>query len=179
MENKEFNILAIAAVFISVICLTVAFASLNKILTISGSSTLKQGSWSIKFENPTNLTNSLNSSFVSGQEPSVVGNTVYFQTVISGTNEYVTFDIPVKNDGAIDAILSTITTNKTGSDNEKLLIQIMDTNNNIIDNGTFDIDSGITKTIRVKILVDPALTENDLPLSSDITTEIAFTFVQK
>lgn len=179
MSNKEMNILTISAVFISVICLTVAFASLSKTLQISGTSTVKSSSWSIKFRNPINYNSSTNSKFKVGGEPVIVGNTVHFNSELSGLNEYIYFDLPIENEGTIDAVLSSINISKIGADSSKIKVTVTDLLNNEINNGDFELNKEFTSHLRVRVEVDPNLSSFDIANDSDVSVEIAFSFTQK
>ena len=50
-KQRKIKVLAVAALIITILGLTVAFAALSQTLTINGAATLDAAKWGIKFEN--------------------------------------------------------------------------------------------------------------------------------
>lgn len=179
MGNKEINILAFIAVIISIICVTVAFATISTTFQIEGNLPSRKNNWSIKFKKPTNVNTSANSGFVDSLLPTIVGNKIYFNLELTGLNEFVEFDLPIENAGTLNSILSTINISKNGLDANKIIIKILDLSGNQINNGEFYLDKGMEKRLRIRIEVDPSLPSFDIIGNSVVQTQIAFEFTQK
>ena len=187
MNNKELNILSIISVIISVVCLTVAFASLSTTIRVSGTSFMKAASWNIAFQTPLNLTNSTGGRWIDNPvggtvegEPKIIGTTLYFNAELDERGDYVSFDIPVKNTGTIDAILSNVATSISGIDKDILILSVVDSNSNNLTSGSMTLNADETKTITVKAAFDPSALDIELPAAdSDVTIEVTLLWEQK
>lgn len=176
MDNKSYNVLSIVAVLIAVLGLTVAFSALNTSLSISGVSTLKQASWEIGFNTPTNLLNSAGARYVSGQVPTVVGTTVTFSGELDEPGDYLEFTLPIENSGSIDAILSTVTQSVTGVDNSLLQLTVLDNLSAPVTNGSMTLDGGQTKNISVRLAYRTDIEAHELPVA-DRTLNVSVTLL--
>lgn len=109
MENNSGKTMAIIALFVAVIGLSVGFAALQTTLTINGSARVKTSSWDVHFANlegPTKVGNPT----INGAGPTLTDTTfgtfdISFQT----PGESVTYKFDVTNGGSYDAKISTIT----------------------------------------------------------------------
>lgn len=164
MTSKLYNILSIAAVCIAVVGLTVAFAALNTTLTVSGTSMLKQASWEIRFQTPTNIQNSAGARFTTA--PNVVGTATSFVGELDEPGDYLEFTLPIKNNGTIDAILSTVITSVTGIDNDLLNFTVVDATATPLANGSMTLDGGETKNITLRLTYMTDINPVDLPVAN-------------
>lgn len=163
MNTKSYNVLSIAAVCIAALGLTVAFAALNTTLTVSGTSTLKQASWDIAFQTPTGVQNSAGARFTTS--PTVVGTTTSFVGELDEPGDFLEFVLPVKNNGTIDAILSTYTANVTGIDNNLLALTVVDNVATPLANGSMTLDGGQTKNVTVRLAYKTDILPSQLPVA--------------
>lgn len=103
-KDRGFRAIAIIAIFVSIVGLTVGFASLNQTLNINGTATLKGSNWSVKFSGlatPT-LTGAATASAQFDADSALM--TVAAGLKKPGDKVVIAFD--VINDGDIDAKLN-------------------------------------------------------------------------
>lgn len=108
MENNSGKTIAIIALFVAVIGLSVGFASLQTTLTINGQARVKTSSWDVHFSNLVGPTKVGNPTILTS--PTLTDTTfgtfdINFQT----PGESVTYTFDVTNGGSYDAKISTIT----------------------------------------------------------------------
>ena len=111
-ENRGFRVIAIVALCISVICLSIGFAAFSQTLTINGTGTLKGNTWKVKFTNlvtPTTLNGNLVGDAVVAGNFDVSGTTFTFNVTLINPGDKVVYDFKVKNEGTINAEVSAVT----------------------------------------------------------------------
>lgn len=107
-KNREVKIIAVVALLVAVVGLSVAYAALSTTLEISGNATINSASWDVKFvkvEQPAeNVVGS--ASFV---EPTVTSTSITdYDIKLSIPGDSVTYDFKIVNQGSIDAKLGTV-----------------------------------------------------------------------
>ena len=113
MSNKSKNIL-IAILVIGVITITVVFAALSSTLTIKSAATVKGGSWNVLFVNGTGVGTTPTSAPATRQPyfdgaVSLTATTIQtVHVVLTQPGDSLTYNFKIRNNGSIDARLSTI-----------------------------------------------------------------------
>lgn len=100
MENKGIKIFAIAILFVIVLCLTIAYASLSQTLSISGTAEVDGGTWDVHFEDISKSEHGATVTYEMGQTS--ISN---MSIVFSKPGDYVDLTITVINNGTIPAKL--------------------------------------------------------------------------
>ena len=108
-KERKIKLIAIAALIVAVLGLTIAFASLSQTLTINGTATLDAAKWGIKFEN-------LSSGKVEGDaiindtaiiaEDKITINNIDISLKTPGAS--VTYTVDLVNEGTINAEIYSI-----------------------------------------------------------------------
>ena len=107
MEKKrKIKVLTTMFLVAAVLGLTVAFASLTQLLTITGTASSGKSSFDVYFENITNET--INASFT--KEPTITSKTnIDYVVKMNGTASSATVKFDVKNNSTFDVDLSELT----------------------------------------------------------------------
>ena len=115
-KNRGVKILAISALVVAVIGLTVAFASMSQTLTIGGTATMDTESWDIHFANlaPTTVGAAAHEHASVTTEPTLASTSISgLEAVVTRPGDYVEYTFDVVNNGTINATLETLTKNTT------------------------------------------------------------------
>ena len=179
-KQRKIKVLAVAALIITILGLTVAFAALSQRLTINGAATLDAAKWGIKFENLSNgeITGdaTINDTAVIADDLVTINN---IDVTLSTPGDRVTYTVDLVNEGTINAEIYSIETPTLTEEQERYL------NFNVTyDDGTEvkqgDIlNQGERKNIKIKIEFDKDITDTDLPSElQEITLSYGLTFVQ-
>ena len=111
MKRFNFNIkdrkvltLGLCLILVCVFTLTVAYAALNAVLTISGSAEVNSSTWDVYLANPR-----VSSGSVTSDVPVVKSkHSVEFSTTLNMPGDYYEFVIDVINGGTIDAVIENV-----------------------------------------------------------------------
>ena len=168
--NRRNLSIILCIVMISVFSLTIAYAALNAVLTISGTAEVSASSWDIYLDN-VNVTNGSVNSAV----PTINSNTVYFSTTLNMPGDFYEFAVDVKNDGTIDAMIDGITKRPTLTETQAkyLKYEITYQNGDSINNKQLVQKKSFVR-LKVRLEYRKDLTADDLPVSSDVLN-LAFT----
>lgn len=114
MERKDGKVIAIAALFIGVIGLSVGFASLQTSLQINGSATVKSSKWDVHFANLTAVTKTGDATEVTA--PTIKSNNSVASTLIgdysvtlTSPGDSISYKFDITNAGDYNAKISSIT----------------------------------------------------------------------
>ena len=171
MKRLNFNIKdrkvlygILGIVLVSVFSLTIAYAALNAVLTISGSAQVSSADWDVHFDNVKVISGS-----VSGDEPRITSpTTATFSTTLNMPGDYYEFTIDVVNDGSIDAMIENITKTPTLSVEQAKYLKYEITYQNgesITTKQLVEKDSYVRLKVRLEYRSD--ITSSDLPASSE------------
>ena len=105
-KGRKTLMIFLCLVMISVFTLTIAYAALNAVLTISGSAQVTSADWDIHLANPKVTSGSVNTDV-----PTISGNTLSFNTTLTTPGDFYEFTVDVVNDGSIDAMINNVTKN--------------------------------------------------------------------
>ena len=159
-------------VLISVFTLTIAYAALNAVLTISGNAQVTASNWDIHMENP-KVTNGSATTTV----PSINGNNLTFSTTLNMPGDYYEFTVDVVNGGSIEAMIDSVvkTPELTTAQAKFLKYEITYQNGESI-NTKQNIAAGATTPIKVRLEYRNDLSASDLPTTAD-TLSLSLTLV--
>lgn len=108
-KEKNGKTLAIIALFVAIVGLSVGFAALSTTLTINGTGTVKTSKWDIHFAN-LGATPGLTGSAEEVTAPTLTDTTVQtFDVSFTAPADSVTYTFDVVNDGSYDAKISSVT----------------------------------------------------------------------
>lgn len=164
-----FGILCI--VFVCVFTLTIAYAALNAVLTISGNAEVASSDWNIYLANPkvTNGSATMNT-------PEIKSNsTLEFSTTLNMPGDFYEFTVDVVNDGSIDAMIENVVKTPELDDSQKkyLKYEITYQNGESIDKKQL-LASKTTMPIKVRLEYRTDLSASDLP-TNQVELELALT----
>ena len=174
---KKFNVnrktlsIVLCLILVSVFTLTIAYAALNAVLTISGSAQVSSAEWDVHFDNV-----KVTSGSVSGDEPQITSpTTVIFSTVLNMPGEYYEFSIDVVNDGSIDAMIENVVKNPelTAEQAKFLKYEVSYQNGESITTKQL-LAKDTTMPIKVRIEYRKDLSNTDLP-TSQVVLDLALT----
>ena len=176
IKDRKFLYGILCIVLVSVFTLTIAYAALSAVLTISGSAQVSSADWDIHFDNI-----KVKSGSVSGEAPKITTpTTATFSTTLNMPGEYYEFTIDVVNDGSIDAMIG-LSMNSGGLDAEQAkYIRTSIT----YENGTTIEGSQLLKKdsfarIKVRVEYRNDILASDLPTStSTITFGLTLMYMQ-
>lgn len=111
-KNRSFKIIAVVALCIAVLCLSVAYAALAQQLNIRGSASVQAASWDVHFDDfTTEKTGAAQISHTSrDQSTSVSGLTI----TLTKPGDSATLNFKIHNYGDINAVLTKITGGESG-----------------------------------------------------------------
>ena len=177
MKRLNFNIkdrkvltLGLCLILVCVFTLTIAYAALNAVLTISGNAQVVASSWDIKLSNP-----KVKSGSATTAVPTISGNTLTFNTTLSMPGDYYEFTVDVVNNGSIDAMISSVVKNPelTAEQAKYLKYEITYQNGEAISNQQL-LSKNTTMPIKVRIEYRKDLVASDLP-STNTTLNMSLT----
>ena len=169
-----YGILTIALV--CVFTLTIAYAALNAVLTISGSAQVTSADWDIHLANP-KVTNGSATTAV----PSITsGKTLSFSTTLNMPGDFYEFTVDVVNSGSIDAMIDKVTkTPELTADQAKYLKYEVSYANGESISTKQNIASGVTMPIKVRVEYRKDLVASDLPTGQvQLTLGLVLDYVQ-
>ncbi len=174
-NNKGFKTIAVVAIIISVVCITVAFAALNSSLTISGTATVTStNAWKISFTDVKN--SNVTDGAVVNTAPSATTPTpnLTWAATFSAPKASYTFTATVTNGGTIPAKLESAASyiNASGAASTSFDYTVTIDGTTIDNYGGYVWAAGASKDIVVTVIFD-----KDAQLSSDelddLNTEVA------
>jgi hypothetical protein len=154
-KDRGFRVLAIVAICIAIVGLSIGYAALQTTLTITTKATTKAATWSVKFANlgtPT-LTGKAavnTAAAISGDSTTITIDVNLFQP-----SDAAVYTFDVTNDGTIDAKLNAAPT-ITGIAAPVLYTLTYADGTAIAANDT--LNAGITKNLKLTVTYDPSAT---------------------
>ena len=167
MKRLNFNIkdrkvltLGLCLILVCVFTLTIAYAALSAVLTISGSAQVTSADWDIHLANP-KVTN----GSVTTTVPTITsGKTLSFSTTLNMPGDFYEFTVDVVNGGSIDAMIDKVTKTPelTAEQAKYLKYEVSYANGESISTKQ-TIASGVTMPIKVRVEYRKDLVASDLP----------------
>ena len=157
--NRKVLYTVLVIVMICVFSLTIAYAALNAVLTISGNAEVVASDWRIYLANP-----KVKSGSVNNNVPTINGNTLNFNTTLTIPGDYYEFTVEVVNDGTIDAMIDSVTKSpELSSEQAKYLKYEVTYQNGESINSKQTLYKKTAMPIKVRIEYRKDLVESDLP----------------
>ena len=104
IKDRKLLMLFLGLIIVSVFTLTIAYAALNAVLTISGSAEVNSSTWDVYLANPR-----VSSGSATSDVPVVKSkHSVEFSTTLNMPGDYYEFVIDVINGGSIDAVIENV-----------------------------------------------------------------------
>ena len=166
----------LSIVLVCVFTLTIAYAALNAVLTISGSAQVTSADWDIHLANP-KVTNGSATTVV----PSITsGKTLSFSTTLNIPGDFYEFTVDVVNNGSIDAMIDKVTkTPELTSEQAKYLKYEVSYANGESISSKQNIASGVTMPIKVRVEYRKDLIASDLPTGTvQLTLGLVLDYIQ-
>ena len=160
----------LSILLVSVLVLTVAYASLSTTLNINGNAEVTAASWDIYLDNV-----QLNSQSATTTAPTITDSkTATFSTTLTKPGDYYMFTIDVVNNGTIDAMINSITKTPELSDTQKKYLNYVieyQNGNTITTKQLVEKKSFIR--IKVKVQFREDISASDLPTAAE-TLNLSF-----
>lgn len=162
--NSKILSIVLCVILVCVFTLTIAYAALSAVLTISGSAEVVASNWDIHLENARVISGS-----VSKNVPSINGNTLSFSAHLDVPGDYYEFVVDVVNEGSIDAMIDSIVVTPTLTDSQKKYLKYEVKYQNGEDVSTKQVlYSGSTMPITVRVEYIRDLEKGDLPTEDTV-----------
>ena len=175
IKDRKVLYVILCIVLISVFTLTIAYAALNAVLTISGNAQVTASNWDVHFDNI-----KVTSGSVAGDAPKITSpTTATFSTTLSIPGNFYEFTIDVINDGSIDAMIENITKTPTLTTKQAKYLKYEITYQNgesITTNQLVEKNSSIRLKVRIEYRKD--LTASDLPTTETLQLGLQLDYTQ-
>ena len=169
--EKGFKTIAVVALIIAVLGVSIGFAALSTTLNINGTTTAKSNNWKIEMLNVDNK-----SGVTPTSQPAISGTTLNYAVDLNSPGDYYEFTVDVHNDGTLPAKLSAAPTVTGTSDYITHTVTYSD-GTDIRKDDTLAVDE--TKTLKVRVEYKTDLTAETLPTTDAPTTfAVALTYIQ-
>ena len=171
IKDKKILTLGLCLILVCVFTLTIAYAALNAVLTISGSAQVTSADWDIHLANV-----KLKDGSATTTVPTITGgNSLSFNTTLTKPGDYYEFTVDVVNGGSIDAMIDSVvkTPELTTAQAKYLKYEITYQNGESI-NTKQNIAAGATMPIKVRIEYRRDISASDLP-TTPTTLDLALT----
>lgn len=166
-NKKTFTIVALA---VAILLIGVGYAYLQQNLVINGTANIKEASWKVEITNITNT--ALNGATLTELEndatnPSFTATSATFAVDLTVPGAYAEFDVTIKNNGSINALLNSISGVDTANAATPTQIQFEVTG---VTAGTTTLNANQTNTAHVKVWWEgDTLLEEDASKTATIT----------
>ena len=110
-KQRTTKVVALSALIVAIVSITVAFAAMSTTLTINGTGVMQTASWDIRFV-PATLTSATTGSASITTAPTLTETTLgTFAIVLTRPGDSIVYTFDVTNDGTIDARIGTLLQN--------------------------------------------------------------------
>ena len=169
-KNKKFYIVLIIIVLFGV---SVGYAAISRVLTITGNSEVKQNTWDIHFEN----VQIKNGSVTATKEPTLENSntSVNFSFMLDLPGDYYEFTVDAVNKGTIDAMIDSITkTPELTTEQAKYLNYIIEYQNGEQISSKQLVSKNSFVRIKVRVEYRTDISESDMPTTNQ-SIDLGFT----
>ena len=183
MKGLNFNIkdrkvltLGLCLVAVCVFTLTIAYAALNAVLTISGNAQVSSADWDVHLANP----KVTNGSVTTTVPTLTTGKSLTFSTTLNMPGDFYEFTVDVVNSGSIDAMIEKVTkTPELTAEQAKFLkYEVSYANGESVANKQA-IAAGVTMPIKVRVEYRNDLVASDLPTGQvQLTLGLVLDYIQ-
>ena len=170
-RDRKVLYMILGIVMISVLTLTVVYATLSTTLNINGTADISSASWDIHLDNV-----QLNSRSATTTAPSITNSTTaIFSTTLTKPGDFYEFTIDVVNDGSIDAMIDSVTKTPTLTEAQaKYLNYIVEYQNGEPINNKQLVAKNSFVRLKVKLEFRKDISASDIPTTSE-TLNLSFT----
>lgn len=162
-RNKKHWSLVICAILLLLIGISIGYAALSTTLSIKGTSTIGKATWDIHFEN-VNTTSGSVAATTAPTAPATGTAAITYSVYLTEPGDYYEFTVDVKSSGTIDAKLGSdpiIAGVSTAQDVYTNYSVTYEDGSSI--NAEDTLNTGETKTIKVRVEYDFDIASSDLP----------------
>lgn len=173
MRQRTKNQFSTLVLILVLLFLTIGYAYLSANLKINGTSSIKNATWDIHFDNV-----QVTEGSVEAETPVIdtTKTTVSYDVTLNKPGDFYEFTVDAVNAGTIDAMIESITStiNDESIDNlpSYMIYQVIYGDNRIIENNHL-IRAGETETYKIRIEYKKDISASDLPTTNE---EYSFTF---
>ena len=168
----------IALAVLLILAISVGYAALSTTLTINGTANIASNSWLIYFTNVQVTTGSVTATTTpttSGTSTTTLTWAVNLQT----PGDYYEYNVDVKNDGTIDAMIGSLSNTSLTTNQAKYLAYTVTYDDGAAIEQYDKLDSGDMVTLKVRVEYKTDLNPEDLPSEpAEITFEYTSNYVQ-
>ncbi len=168
----------IALAVLLILAISIGYAALSTTLTINGTANIAANSWLIYFTNVQVNTGSVTATTApttSGTSTTTLTWVVYLQT----PGDYYEYNVDVKNDGTIDAMIGSLSNTSLNTNQAKYLNYTVTYSDGATIEQYDKLDSNETVTLKVRVEYKTDLNPEDLPSEpAEITFEYTSNYVQ-
>ena len=179
-RNKTKKARLVTLLLILVLLISVGYAALTTNFSITGNTTISKQSWSIYFTNivPDDENNSV-ASVTTAPTLSNNNTTVTWAVSMDTPGQVYSFNVDVKNDGSLDAMVNTATnsivTSTLTQDQQKYLEYTITYVNGLAIERYDKLAAGETKTITIKLKYKEDVDDDDLPTTAQNGIALSYT----
>ena len=176
LKDRKKLLLIFGIVLVFVFSLTIAYAALSAVLTISGNAEVVASSWNIYLANPRVTNGSATTDL-----PIIKSNsTLEFKTTLNMPGDFYEFTVDVVNDGDLDAMIENVVKNPELDSNQKKYLNYTVTyQNGEIINVNQLLSKNTTMPIKVRIEYRNDISASDLPsTSTNLNLSLTLEYIQ-
>lgn len=179
-KERKIKLIAISALIVAVLGLTIAFASLSQTLTINGAATLDAAKWGIKFENLSSGKvvgdATINDTAIIAEDQITINN---IDVSLKTPGDSVTYTVDLVNEGTINAEIYSIEVPSLTEEQKKYInFKVTYDNGEEVKQGDI-LNKETKKNLTIKVEFKKDITESDLPKSGEeISLSYKLNFVQ-
>lgn len=175
LSNRKILYFTLGIILISVLSLTIVYATLSVTLNITGNSEITASNWDIHLDNP-----SVKSSSVHNNLPTINNNNLSFNAILSTPGDFYEFTVDVVNNGSIDAMIDSIvkTPELTTEQAKYIKYEITYENGESISTNQ-TLNKGTSTPIKVRVEYRKDISASDLPSTeTNLSLKLTLIYVQ-
>ena len=176
IKDRKILTLGLCLVVVCVFTLTIAYAALNAVLTISGNAQVSSADWDVHLANP----KVTNGSVTTTVPTLATGKSLTFSTTLNMPGDFYEFTVDVVNSGSIDAMIEKVikTPELTVEQAKFLKYEVSYANGESVANKQA-IAAGVTMPIKVRVEYRNDLVASDLPTGQvQLTLGLVLDYIQ-
>ena len=176
IKDRKILTLGLCLVVVCVFTLTIAYAALNAVLTISGNAQVSSADWDVHLANP----KVTNGSVTTTVPTLATGKSLTFSTTLNMPGDFYEFTVDVVNSGSIDAMIEKVikTPELTVEQAKFLKYEVSYANGESVANKQA-IAAGVTMPIKVRVEYRNDLVASNLPTGQvQLTLGLVLDYIQ-
>lgn len=175
-NDRKLRVISIVALCVSLLGLTIAYATLKSSFNVEGTATIKSGTWNVAISTVGTPTTTGYAEFTTA--PSASGTTVSFAVDLKAPGDSASFDIVVANTGLINAKLESLTLTGVSEANLQNVTYTVTPKDSVTVGSVLAKQTGV-HTYTVSVVYSSTVDEAQLP-ATDIVLDLgaSITYVQ-